>query len=59
MSKSKTSNLVGSPLLTQVKSGGARQAESDEEFQRFEGLTRKLIQVPKKELDERRNGSKS
>jgi len=36
-----------------------RPADEETPFRRFEDLARKLIQVPKKELDERRNDSKS
>lgn len=33
---------------------GAKEAQTNEEFERTEALTRKLLKVPKKELDEKR-----
>lgn len=42
---SNTENPAGSPKLRSVKTA---------EFDRFEDLTRKLVKVPKAELDEKR-----
>lgn len=47
-----TFNPLGSPLAEPVKAPDLAPAGS--EFERFEDLTRKVIQVPKKEIDETR-----
>jgi hypothetical protein len=36
--------------------GSAPDESDNPEFDRFEGLLRKLTRVPKRELDEKRNG---
>jgi hypothetical protein len=47
------------PATTVTLPSNAGEAATDDEFDRFEDLTSKLIQVPKTELDEQRNESAS
>jgi hypothetical protein len=51
MSGSKTSNPAGSPKLVFREQEGQPVPG---EFKRFEDLSRKLVSVPKRELDEKR-----
>ena len=55
MTPSPTSNPAGSPKVTPVDppaNGGSKPRE----FERFEGLARKLAKVPKSEVDAKRKG---
>jgi hypothetical protein len=53
-----TSNPAGSPTIKDTTPSRSSSATPDEpvpeEFTRFEGLARKLVNVPKPELDEKR-----
>jgi hypothetical protein len=51
-----TANPAGSPKITDVRITGVPEPGSTkpDEFERFEDLTRKLVQVPKTEVDEKR-----
>ena len=48
-----TSNPAGSPKVTDTTPRPSAN-EPNPEFQRFEDLARKLVKVPKGELDEKR-----
>jgi hypothetical protein len=52
-----TRNPAGSPKVYAIKGGTAREAGNPEELSRFESRPRKLVQVPKSELDEKRKPS--
>ena len=47
----KTTNQAGTPKVSPTE---GTPEDKPQEFQRFEGLTRKLVNVPKRELDEKR-----
>jgi len=51
-----TSNPAGSPKITDITPAPPPQLDqtAPEEFTRFEGLARKLVNVPKNEVDEKR-----
>lgn len=57
MSREQDSPAIGKP--PPQRDQRPREADGDDAFERFEHLTRQLLQVPKEELDERRkrNGS--
>lgn len=48
-----TGNPAGSPKVSPASPTGPAKPD---EFDRFEDLTRKLTQVPKAEIDEKRKG---
>jgi hypothetical protein len=48
---SNTSNPAGSPKVTPVAPSSSGKPEA---FQAFENLTRKVLRVPKSEVDEKR-----
>jgi hypothetical protein len=50
-----TVNPAGNPTVTNVRiTGDPREPTKPEDFQRFEDLARKLVRVPKAEVDEKR-----
>jgi hypothetical protein len=56
MTQANTGNPAGQHVVTRFKTSGTKPEPS--EFQRFERLTRKLANVPHREVDEKRNKSK-
>jgi len=54
-----TSNPAGSPVIHDTTPGALTPnppSEGDSEFDRFGDLTRKLVQIPKEEVDQKRKG---
>lgn len=49
-------NIVTTQIPTVTSAPAVVDRSDDDEFGRFEDLTRKLMQVPKSEIDEKRKG---
>jgi hypothetical protein len=52
-----TTNAAGSPILTRANDEPTTPFRRETEFSRFRNLTEALLQVPKTELDEKREKS--
>jgi hypothetical protein len=51
---SNTANPAGTPIIKNVEITGSAALEQNSEFENFEEVARKVVAVPKKEVDEKR-----